>query len=215
MNVNLFKWSNEHGVIREIMPFARLEHDPLELCAFVRTEIERAPQTKKYFKQKTVAKKNGRTANDKKRFVAAFALAGSWLHANGVYANPAYCHSHNPPLASGNNMDQREYIRDRASYGIIDLRDMAPRFNRTFDGFRTWVKRNNVPVQKWKREGRERFYRSIHTMCAWEIKRKKIAKAFGLSPNRISEIHVSILESEYDAPLRPTYEEKPTILRTS
>lgn len=215
MNVNLSKWSDEHGVIREIIPFARLEYDPLELCAFVRSEIERAPQTKKYFKQKTIAKKIGRTANDKKRFITAFALAGSWLHADGTYANPAYCHSHHLPTNSGNSMERREYIADRARYGIVDLRDIAPRFQLTRNGIRAWVRRKSIPVQKWKQQGQQRIYRSIHTMCSWQVKRKRIGRAFGLSANRISEIHTSMIESAYDPPVRPTYEDKPGVLRVA
>lgn len=196
-------WCDQHGVIRELMPFAYREVDPVDLAAEIRSGLDDLPDTAATFALKDVT-------DDAKAISgvtdALLLAVGSWRtpreHSSATrWVNPNYPHQ---KALDDISTDRRlEHCRRAASVGTVQLGDLAPRFGVGQPALSIWLD-GRMDWRAERREGRRRLARTLRTAVAWGHDRSAVTALWPLEQATINQ-WLSAHASEFDVPSDPSY----------
>jgi len=98
-------------------------------------------------------------------------MLGAWEYRDTSsgqrWTNPRYCHDHPWQTSQCSPAERREILRDAASLGVLDRRDVAPRFGITAGSLRQWISRKDVAWEARRYQGRQRLARTVYTIYKW------------------------------------------------
>lgn len=174
---SMAEWCERHGVIGALLPFDCRATDSFEQFCAIAAAIDDLRPTIATFRLTDLEPPGDAFARIEQRPTGAgvvptqLHMLGAWEYrdtaAGQRWTNPRYCHDHPWQTPQCSDAERREILRDAASLGVLDRRDVAPRFGITAGSLRQWISRKDVAWEARRYQGRQRLARTVYTIYKW------------------------------------------------
>ncbi|MFA1612086.1 hypothetical protein [Halobellus rubicundus] len=207
------EWCDHHGLIGALLPFGYRRTETFDQFRTLAAEVKVLPKYQATFKLSDLLDDDDITRPFASSTVVTTQLKhlGAWPYrqtSSGMrWINPNYVHDHPWETAQCSTDKRTDILREAASYGVLTVSDVAPRFGLTTESLRRFLTRQEFDWSRYRCEGIRRLARTLATVHAWrDWSERELAAPFRRkTPTVRSWIHTYARTADWTPPADPSY----------
>lgn len=186
-------WAEAYGLIPRLMPFEQRAGNPIAVVETIRSHLDGMPPTAATTRLSYIQDEfpfRGARVPDVEPLLEMLGSWNSQVNENSnlerSWVNPDYVHlkSFEPNVTDA--AERREIIERVAGYGVVQVKDIAPRFGMTERATTRWMHRHEIPWTELRHAGIGRMARTCCTIAEWtEWTQADIARSLDIEPSTL------------------------------